>query len=76
MDAQRIDILLQPEDVGFSASVPQLPGVVSQGNTRDKAIRNTVKALLAVLRTYAIEGKPVPWVEAETVTTGNPNKGD
>ena len=76
MDSQRIDILLHPEDVGFSTSVAQLPGVVSQGATRVGAIANTLEALTEAILAYAASNIPVPWVETETLTTGNPNKGD
>lgn len=42
----KLQILLEPSDEGgFTASVPSLPGCVSEGETRDEAIRNIKEAI-------------------------------
>ncbi len=76
MDALRINILLEPEDKGFSASVQQLPGVISQGDTVIETLENILEAFAASLAVYRKIGKPVPWVGTKTETIGNPNQGD
>ena len=38
-------ILEQEPDGGYVASVPVLPGCVSQGDTRDEALANTREAM-------------------------------
>ncbi len=62
MGSLRIDILLHHEDVGFSASVLQLPGAVGQGNTAMAAVENALEGLCEILAGFRESGKPVPWV--------------
>ena len=48
-------ILLTPEDVGFSVSVPSLPGCDSQGDTLAEAKANIQEAILLHLRSFGSE---------------------
>lgn len=58
----RCEVCLHPEpEGGFSVYVPGLPGVVSEGETRQEAIRNIREALDAVLQTYGEDRQPIPW---------------
>jgi predicted RNase H-like HicB family nuclease len=58
----RCEIRLHAElDDGYSAYAAQLPGVVSEGETREQAIRNVTEALDAALRTYGEARQPIPW---------------
>jgi predicted RNase H-like HicB family nuclease len=58
----RCEMRIQPdEDGGFVAYVPQLRGVVSQGEDEDSAFSNCVEALRAILGSYKAEGKAIPW---------------
>lgn len=42
----KLSIVLEPsEDGGFTAYVPSLPGCISEGDTRDDAIRNIREAI-------------------------------
>lgn len=56
-------ILEQETDGGFVVTVPALPGCVSQGDTRDEAIRNIREAIELYIEDCRESGDPVP-VEA------------
>ena len=66
-------ILEQEPDGGYVATVPALPGCVSQGDTRDEAIRNIREAADLYIEDCMTAGDPVP-TEAEKeyveLTTG------
>ncbi len=38
-------VLERSEDGGFTASVPSLPGCISEGDSRDEALRNIREAI-------------------------------
>lgn len=41
----RIKVILEPsEEGGYTAIVPSLPGCISEGNTRDEALKNIKEA--------------------------------
>jgi antitoxin HicB len=57
----RYTVLLEPEeDGGFVASVPALPGCVSQGDTRDEALANIREAIALYVEDCLEAGDPVP----------------
>ena len=42
----KLQVALEPsEDGGFTASVPSLPGCISEGDTREDALRNIREAI-------------------------------
>lgn len=42
----KLQVVLEPsEDGGFTASVPSLPGCISEGETREDALRNIREAI-------------------------------
>ncbi|MDQ5872077.1 MAG: type II toxin-antitoxin system HicB family antitoxin [Acidobacteriota bacterium] len=42
----KLQVVLEPsEEGGFTASVPSLPGCISEGETRDEALRNIREAI-------------------------------
>jgi predicted RNase H-like HicB family nuclease len=42
----KLQVVLEPsEDGGFTASVPSLPGCISEGDTREDALRNIREAI-------------------------------
>lgn len=53
-------ILEREEDGGYVASVPALPGCVSQGDTREDAIRNVQEAADMYVEDCIASGDPVP----------------
>jgi predicted RNase H-like HicB family nuclease len=46
---------------GFSAYLPTLPGVVSEGETQEETLRNIQEAFRGVIGGYRAAGTPVPW---------------
>ena len=53
-------VLEQEPDEGFVASVPTLPGCVSQGDTREEALRNIREAIELYLEDCRESGDPNP----------------
>jgi predicted RNase H-like HicB family nuclease len=53
-------VLEQEPDEGFVASVPALPGCVSQGDTREDALRNIREAIELYLQDCRESGDPIP----------------
>ena len=45
---------------GFVVSVPALPGCISQGDTREEAMKNIREAVAVYVQTLKAEGKPIP----------------
>jgi predicted RNase H-like HicB family nuclease len=54
----------QDVDGRWIAEVPELPGVLSYGNTRDEAVRRAQALTLYVLAERLEQGEDVPQVEA------------
>jgi predicted RNase H-like HicB family nuclease len=53
-------ILEREPDGGFVASVPVLPGCISQGDTREEAIANMKEAIDLYVEDCLAAGDPVP----------------
>jgi predicted RNase H-like HicB family nuclease len=53
-------LITQDEDGAFVAEVPALPGCISQGETRNDAVRNIQEAIRAYLESLRTHGEPVP----------------
>ena len=53
-------LIEQDEDGVFVAEVPNLPGCISQGGTRDEAITNVREAIAVYLESLEEHGEPVP----------------
>ncbi len=53
-------VLEQEPDEGFVASVPAIPGCVSQGDTREDALRNIREAIELYLEDCRESGDPIP----------------
>lgn len=53
-------ILEQEHDGGFVATVPALPGCVSQGGTRDEVMKNIREAADLYIEDCIASGDPVP----------------
>lgn len=57
--------LREDEAGGYMVYAAQLPGVVSQGEDLESAIRNIAEALGACIETYIQEKMDIPWSEPE-----------
>ena len=52
--------ITQDEDGVFVAEVPNLPGCLSEGETRSEAIENIKEAIAGYLESLEAHGEPVP----------------
>jgi len=53
-------LIEQDEDGVYVITCPSLPGCVSQGKTREEAIRNIQDAIQGYLRSLEEHGEPIP----------------
>ena len=53
-------VLEQEEDAGYVASVPALPGCVSQGDTRAEALDNIREAIALYVEDCREASDPIP----------------
>ena len=61
MNAMTYTVIIEPADDGtFSVYVPDLPGCVSTGRTRDEAIDSIRQAIQGHVQTLRALGEPVP----------------
>ena len=56
----RYTVILQKEDDGYVATVPVLPGCVSQGDSREEALKNIEEAIEVYLEDMRAAGEIVP----------------
>jgi len=59
-------ILQKEEDGGYVATVPVLPGCVSQGHTRDEALKNIEEAIEVYVEDVRAAGENVPIEDERT----------
>ena len=53
-------LIEQDEDGIFIATVPSLPGCISQGATREEAIANAKEAIQGYVQSLRAHGEPIP----------------
>jgi predicted RNase H-like HicB family nuclease len=53
-------LIEQDEDGVFVVEVPSLPGCISQGNTREEAIKNIQEAIEGYLESLKVHDEPIP----------------
>jgi predicted RNase H-like HicB family nuclease len=53
-------LIEQDEDGVFVAEVPSLPGCISQGETREQAVKNIKEAITLYLESLAAHDEPIP----------------
>ena len=58
----RYTILLDPDpdEGGFTVTVPLLPGCITEGDMLDEALANAREAIRLHLRGLALDGEPIP----------------
>jgi predicted RNase H-like HicB family nuclease len=68
----RYMVVLEPGDAGWGAHVPDLPGCVAVGKTRDEALSLVREAITFHISGLKEEGLPVPkpTSESEVVEVG------
>jgi predicted RNase H-like HicB family nuclease len=61
IDNHQYRVVLSPQpEGGFTVTVPELPDVVTEGDTRDEALAMAVDAIEGYLEVMREEGWPVP----------------
>lgn len=60
--AFQIEIIIEPDEGGYHAYCPTLPGLHAPGDTVDEAARNAADAAIAYLRSLIKRGDPIPSV--------------
>jgi predicted RNase H-like HicB family nuclease len=55
--------LVPEEDGGYSVWLPSLPGVASQGETEEEALKHIEEAFRGAAEVYREEGRPIPWTD-------------
>jgi predicted RNase H-like HicB family nuclease len=66
---REFDVILEEQDEGgFVASVPDLPGVWTQGETREETVAMVKEAIAGYLDTLEELGRPLPKPNREHLT--------
>ena len=66
---REFDVILEAQDDGgYVASVPDLPGVWTQGDTRDEAVAMVKDAIAGYLEMLKELGRPLPTPHREHLT--------
>ncbi len=61
-------LIKQDEDGAFVSEVPELPGCISQGETREDAITNIKDAISGYVQSLKKHDEPIPFsISEETV---------
>lgn len=61
-------VIIHPgEDAYWVAECPSLPGCISQGKTKEEAIRNIKEAIEGYIKALEEDGLPVPEERFETI---------
>ena len=60
-------VLFPGEDGFWVAEVPSLPGCISQGGTKDEALKNIREAIEAYITALEEDGLPIPEEKFDTV---------
>ncbi len=64
-------LIKQDEDEIFTAEIPELPGCISQGNSREDAIANIKDAISGYLASLKKHDEPIPFSIDEDIVEVN-----
>ncbi|MBI2846856.1 MAG: type II toxin-antitoxin system HicB family antitoxin [Chloroflexi bacterium] len=58
-------VILEPNELGgYTATVPLLPGCISEGDTREEALANIKEAIELYIESLQADGEPIPSEES------------
>lgn len=64
----KFTVIIEPqEEGGYTVTVPALPGCVSEGETREEALKNIKEAIELYIEVLKEDGKPIPQDVGEEV---------
>jgi predicted RNase H-like HicB family nuclease len=55
-----VDIIIEPDEKGFYAHSPVLPGLMVDGDTKEEALKNARDGSIALLHSMIRDGDPIP----------------
>lgn len=58
-------VVIEKGETGYGASVPDLPGCVAEGDTRDEVLRHIEEAIESHIQGLKAAGEPVPAPNAQ-----------
>ncbi len=63
---RRYTVLLtpDPDEGGYTVTVPALPGCITEGDTLEEALANAREAIKCHLEGLALDGEPIPEEQA------------
>ena len=68
-DKKEFEVVLEAQDDGgYVASVPDLPGLWTQGETKEEAVAMVKDAIAGYLESLAELGRPIPKPKREHLT--------
>jgi len=56
----KVEVIVEPDDIGFHAYCPALKGLHTCGDTEEEALRNARDAAIAYLQSSIKHGDPIP----------------
>lgn len=61
---RRFRVILDPNELGgYTATVPALPGCISEGDTKEEALANIQEAIELYIESLQADGEPIPTEE-------------
>lgn len=61
---RRFRVILYPNELGgYTATVPALPGCISEGDTKEDALANIQEAIELYIESLQADGEPIPTEE-------------
>ncbi len=71
IDAREYEVVLRPQpEGGFTVFVPDLPSVITEGDTHEEALAMVKEAIEGYLQVMEEDGLPLPAVERRRVAVG------
>lgn len=56
----RVNVIVEPDEIGFHAYCPALKGLHTCGDTKEEALSNVSDAVVAYLQSLIKHGEPIP----------------
>jgi len=61
---KKFRVILEPNELGgYTATVPLLPGCISEGDTKEEALANIKEAIELYIESLKADGEPIPGEE-------------